>query len=199
MVIFFLFIDLHSDTIVLKDDQTFEADVTGFDSYYLTIKLPDNRETSISWNEIKRINHTTTSKNWMEDIYITKDDAKVTTLVAPLVPDVSLRKAAFSGFFIHGAGHFYAKDQNTGFALLSAEIVSLILMGVSFSEMVSGNEKEQSYNVTQTIFYAGLVVFGGTWLYDMIFSQGAVKRYNQENKDKFLIKEDKNHENSTGQ
>ncbi|HPD19544.1 MAG TPA: hypothetical protein PLF61_07765 [Candidatus Goldiibacteriota bacterium] len=199
MAMFFLFIDLHSDTIVLKDDQTFEADVIGFDSYYVTLRLLNNIEVSIPWNEIRRINHTTTSKNWMEDVYITNDDAKVTTLVSPLSTGVALQKAAFPGFFIHGAGHFYAKDQNTGFTLLSAEILSLILMAVSFSEIVSGDEKNQSYNVQHAIFYSGLVVFGGTWLYDMIFSQGAVKRYNQENEDKFLIKDDKNYENSTGQ
>ncbi len=199
LTMFFLFINIYSDTIVLKDEQTFKADVVGFDSYYLTLRLPDNQEISIPWNEIKHIKHTTTAKNWMEDIYITSDDVTVSTLVTPLSADIAFQKSIFPGLIIHGAGHFYAKDQNTGFMLLSMEIVSVLLMTISFSEMLSPVEKDQSFNVTKIIFYSGLTVFGGTWLYDLIFSSGAVQKYNQENQDKFLIKENKNNENSAGQ
>ena len=197
--LFFLFINIYSDTIILKDEQTFEADVISFDSYYLIIKLPDNQEISIPWNEVKHIKHTTTAKNWMEDIYITSDDVTVSTLVAPLSTDIAFQKSIFPGLIIHGAGHFYAKDQDTGFMLLSMEIVSVLLMTISFSEIISPVEKDQSFNVTKVIFYSGLAVFGGSWLYDLIFSSGAVQRYNQENQDKFLIKENKNNENSVRQ
>ncbi len=198
-MMFFLFFHAYSDTVVLKDDQIFEADVLSFDSYYVVLKLQNNQEISLPWNEIKHIKHTTTPKNWMEDVYITSDDIEVSTLVSPLSTDIAFQKAIFPGLLIHGSGHFYARDQNTGYMLLSAEIVSLILMTISFSEIISPVTKDQSFNVTKVIFYSGLTVFGGTWLYDLIFSSGAVKGYNQENKDKFLIKENKGNENSTGQ
>ncbi|MCX8094236.1 MAG: hypothetical protein N3E50_08750 [Candidatus Goldbacteria bacterium] len=198
-IIFFLFINIYSDTIILKDDQIFEADVLSFDSYYLVLKLQNNQEISIPWDEIKQIKHTTTSKNWMEDVYITPDDVEVTTLVAPLSTEIAFKKALFPGLLIHGSGHFYAKDYNTGYMLLSAEIVSLVLMSISFFEIISPVEKDQSFNVTKIIFFSGAAIFGGTWLYDLIFSSRAVEKYNQENKDKFLIKEDKKNENSTGQ
>jgi hypothetical protein len=198
LIIFFLFIKIYSDTIVLKDDQIFEADISGFDSYYLVLKLQNNQEISIPWNEVKYIKHTTTPKNWMEDVYITSDDTEVTTLVTPLLTDIAFQRAIFPGLLIHGSGHFYAKDQNTGYILLSAEIVSLLLMTISVSEIISPVEKDQSFNVTQVIFYTGLTVFGGTWLYDLIFSSGAVQKYNQENKDKFLLKGN-NNENSIRQ
>lgn len=187
LVVFFLFINIYSDTVVLKDDQIFEADVLSFDSYYLVLKLHNNQEISIPWNEIKYIKHTTTTKNWMEDIYITSDDIEVSTLVTPLLTNISLHKAIFPGFFIHGSGHFYAKDQKTGYMLLSMEIVSLILMSMSFSEIISPLKKDQSFIMTNVIFYSSLAIFFGTWLYDLIFSSQAVQRYNQENQDKFLI------------
>jgi|YelNatPaOPRAMG01_1025707.scaffolds.fasta_scaffold13066_7 hypothetical protein len=197
-VLFFLFFNVYSDTIILKDDQIFEADVKSFDSYYLVLKIQDNQEISIPWNEIKHIKHTTTAKNWMEDVYITSDDVEVTTLVTPLSNDIAFQRSLFPGLLIHGSGHFYAKDQNTGFTLLSAEIVSFILMTISFSEIISPVEKDQSFNMSKIIFYTGAAVFGGTWLYDLIFSGEAVKKYNQENNDKYIIRGD-NNENSVRQ
>lgn len=199
IAVFFLFFNLYSDTIVLKDDQIFDADVLSFDAYYLVLKLNNNQEISIPWNEIKHIKHTTTSKNWMEDIYITPDNVEVSTLVAPLLTDISLQRAIFPGLLIHGSGHFYAKDVNTGYTLLSMEIVSLVLMTISFSEIISPVEKDQSFNVSKIIFFSGITIFGGTWLYDLIFSPDAVHRHNQENQDKFLLKENKNNESSIRQ
>ncbi len=186
-IIFFTY--AHADIIILKDEQKFEADVLNFDTYYLNLKLLNGREISVPWVEVRNIKHTTTVSNWLEETYLTGDDVEVKTLVVPLLKETAFYKALFPGIIFRGAGHFYAKDSNTGFSLLSAEIVSTIIMALSINELLTPVKEGQTYNVSQIVFYSGLSLFIGSWLYDIIFSPFAVDKFN--NKNQFLIEEDK--------
>lgn len=170
-----------ADTITLKDGQEFEADVADFDSYYLYLVIPGRDGISVPWPEVKSIRHTTTQENWIENNYITADETEVKTVAAPLSASLAMQKALFPGVAMRGAGHFYAKDTNMGMSLLSAEIVSLIMMGLSVSEMLQPQEGSQATVVSQAVFFSGLAIFGGSWLYDIIFSPAAVERLNKEN------------------
>jgi hypothetical protein len=185
-----------ADTITLKDEQQFEADVASFDDFYLSVTLTTGREASIPWNEVKSIKHTTTGSSWLEETHITPDDAEVGTLVVPLSKDAALMKSLFPGFAARGSGHFYAKDTNAGMSLLSAEIVSLIMMGLSVSELIQPQEGSQATVVSRVVFFTGLGIFTGSWLYDVIFSGGAVEKYNSEHT--FLIQENNGNAGSSG-
>jgi len=189
-ILFFLFSNIFADIIILKDEQKFEADVLNFDEYYLNVKLKNNKEISIPWNEVSFIKHTTTPSSWLEETHMSSDDVDVKTLVVPLSPDTAFYKSLFPGIVWHGAGHFYAKDSNTGFSLLSAEIVSLAIITMSVNELLTPIKEGQTYNVSRIVFYTGLTLFTGSWLYDIIFSRGAVEKFNRENK--FLAEEEHN-------
>lgn len=174
-----------ADIIVLKDDQQFQAEVKNFDSFYLNVELSGGTPVSIPWNEVRMINHTTTASSWLEETHITKDDNEVNTLVVPLDENRGLEKALFPGLIMHGAGQFYAKDQNMGMSLLSAEIVSVIVMGISLNEVLGPNEQDDSLKVSKIVFYSGLTMFVAAWLWDIFTVRSAVSDYNSSHK--FLI------------
>lgn len=180
--LFIFSVSLTADIITLKDGQEFQADVAGFDSFYLSVTLTAGQEVSIPWAEVRTIKHTTTGSSWLEETYMTPGDADVATFVVPLSKDIALQKSLFPGIGMHGAGHFYAKDTNMGMSLLSAEVVSLIMMGLSVSEIIKPEEGSQATDVSRIVFYTGFTIFGGSWLYDIIFSGAAVERFNSENK-----------------
>ncbi len=183
MLLFFsavlLFSPVSGDYIVLKDEQKFEADVTGFDSYYLMVKLANNKTISIPWNEVRLVKHTTTASSWLEETYMNNDDVEITSYISPLSESEAFQKAVFPGFIMHGSGHFYGKDQNMGFSLMSAEIVSLIIMGISLNEIITPVD-DQSNMVSQVVFYTGLGMFSVSWLWDMIFAPSAAAKFNSE-------------------
>lgn len=176
---------LFADTVILKDEQRFEADVISFDSYYLTVQLPNGVQTNIPWGEVRYIKHTTTASSWLEEEYMSSDDAEVTSLITPLYKDDAFQKAIFPGLVLHGAGHFYGKDQNTGLSLMSAEIVSLIIMGMSVQQFFAPAEPGYDYGVTKAVFISGVTIFTLSWLWDIIFAPQAVEKFNSEHE--FLI------------
>jgi hypothetical protein len=176
-----------ADQIVLKDDQKFEADVKSFDSYYVLLELPNRRQVSIPWSEVRLVKHTTTASSWLEETYMNNDDVEVTSMIVPLNEGEAFQKAIFPGLIMHGSGHFYAKEQNAGFSLLSAEILSLVMMGISVNELLTPVAQDQSFNVSRAVFFTGLTMFVGSWLWDIAFSPKAVADYNERNK--FLMNE----------
>jgi|GEM_PF-1056589 hypothetical protein len=186
---FLLCAPVFADLIVLKDDQQFSADVKNFDAYYLNVLLSSGTPLAIPWNEVRLIKHTTTGSSWLEETYITKEDAEVNSLVVPLDENTGLQKAFFPGFIMHGAGQFYAKNQNMGMSLLSAEIVSVIIMGISLNEVLGPNDQGDSLNVSRIVFFSGLTMFAASWLWDVFTAKCAVSDYNSSHK--FLIDEAK--------
>ncbi len=180
-------VPIFADTIILKDDQQFSAEVKSFDSYFLNVQMPTGRLLAIPWIEVRLIKHTTTASSWLEETYINKEDAEVNTLVVPLNEDEGLQKALFPGLIMHGAGQFYAKNQNMGMSLLSAEIVSVIIMGISLNEVLGPNDQGDSLNVSRIVFFTGLTMFAASWLWDIFTVKGTAADYNSTHK--FLIDE----------
>ena len=185
---------IFADIIILKDDQQFTAEVKSFDRYFLNIQLTSGKPVAIPWNEVRLIKHTTTASSWLEETYINKEDAEVNTLVVPLNEDEGLQKAFFPGFIMHGAGQFYAKNQNMGMSLLSAEIVSVIITGISLNEVLGPNDQGDSLNVSRIVFFTGLTMFAASWLWDIFTVKGTVSDYNSTHK--FLIDEAKDEASS---
>jgi len=179
VIVLILTVLLKADTIILKDEQKFEADVQTFDSYYLVVKLQNGKTLSLPWGEVRYIKHTTTASSWLEETYMNNDDVDVTSMVIPLSPQTAFDRALFPGIVWHGAGHFYAKNNNTGLSLLSAEIVSAFFMIISANEMLSPEVPNQPKAMSKIVFFTGLGFFSGSWLYDLIFAGGAAENYNQ--------------------
>jgi len=155
----------------------------------------DKNIISIPWSEVSSIKHTTTASSWLEETHITQNDVDVNTLVIPLSQDTAFSKSVFPGFLIHGAGSFYAKDKNTGMSLLSSEIAGLVLIAISGVQMLQPYDPSQNYSITYSMGGAGLALFFGSWLWDMIFCRGETEKYDSEHK--FLINGG-NNENSAG-
>lgn len=94
-------------------------------------------------------------------------------------PNVAFFYAFGPGFFVHGAGHFYADEKKTGWILVAGEIVSLGVLTfsglVGFAESMGGAPPTGSEKLALT----GSIIFVGTWVYDLIGAPIAVKRKNQ--------------------
>lgn len=138
-----------------------------------------NRETYVSrkhWQNI-RLHHSFNSffAQQMQDTMRTKttDSLKLKN------PNVAFFYAFVPGFFVHGAGHFYADEKKTGWILVAGEVVSLGVLTfsgfVGFAESMSGSPPTGSEMLALT----GSIVFIGTWVYDLIGAPIAVKRNNQ--------------------
>jgi len=73
------------------------------------------------------------------------------------------------GFFVHGLGHFYAGDDNTGAILLSREGLNIIpligIAGAGIAESGGGDRNEPMY-VTCWVAFIGLFV--GLYMYDVL-------------------------------
>ena len=188
---------MSADVITLKDEQVFEGDVKSFDSYYVIIELPNGVEASIPWDEVRQIKHTTTAGSWLEQEYMSKEEVEVKTLVAPLSPDTARLKALYPGFITRGAGHFYAKKTDTGMSLLSAEVLSVILMAINAPQLFVPETNQNSGAIAKAVFYTGAGVFVLSWLYDIIFSGFAVEEFNRDNT--FLIQKEGQNEAGTGE
>lgn len=186
-----------ADIITLKDEQVFEGDVKSFDSYYVTILLPNGIEASIPWEEVRSIKHTTTPGSWLEQEYMTKEDVEVKTLVAPLSPDTARLKALYPGFITRGAGHFYAKDSNTGMSLLSIGVMSALLMAINVPQLMVPETEENSGTIARAIFYTGAGVFVLSWIYDIIFSGFSAEDFNRNNT--FLLQQEGEREAGAGE
>ncbi len=186
-----------ADIITLKDEQVFEGDVKSFDSYYVIIELPNGVEASIPWEEVRQIKHTTTPGSWLEQEYMSKEEVEVKTLVAPLSPDTARLKALYPGFITRGAGHFYAKDSDTGMSLLSAGVLSVILMAINAPQLLAPETEQNSGTIAKAVFYTGAGVFLFSWLYDVVFSGFAVENFNRDNT--FLIQQEGKNEAGTGE
>ena len=93
-------------------------------------------------------------------------------------PNVAVFYALVPGFFVHGAGHFYACKSGTGLALLGVEmlsIASLYLYGLA--GMPNGSRDNFTGQAVFLSMSAGL--FLGSWYYDITKAPQAVKEYNE--------------------
>ena len=93
-------------------------------------------------------------------------------------PNEALFYAIVPGFVVHGAGHFYAGETKTGIALLATELVSFgfYVVGVleGLGETESGEDHSGAY------FATAVVLFMGSWGFDIFRAPMMVMKQNQE-------------------
>jgi hypothetical protein len=138
-----------------------------------------NQETYISrkhWENL-RLHHSRNSFFAQQ----TEDTTKTRTTESLKLkdPNVAFFYAAVPGFFVHGAGHFYADEKKTGWILVGGEVVSLGVLTfaglVGFAEAMGGEGSTSPDMLALT----GTLIFIGTWVYDLIGAPIAVKKNNQ--------------------
>jgi hypothetical protein len=98
--------------------------------------------------------------------------------------------AFFPGILIHGFGSFYAQDPLMGTSLLTGEVISLI--GVTFGAIIHSNPSNYTgtflgpssgtvkNNGANMMLYGGLL-FGITWVVDMVHAPIAARSYDERN------------------
>jgi hypothetical protein len=92
-------------------------------------------------------------------------------------PNTAAFYALVPGFFVHGAGHFYAGRSKTGALLFGIEMLSgLSLYLFALSNLPNG-EPDDTRRAAYVSVAAGL--FLGSWYYDIMKSPHAVKEYNE--------------------
>jgi hypothetical protein len=85
------------------------------------------------------------------------------------------------GFVIHGLGHAYAGDGVTFGVLLGCEVVGGYYLIDAFKRALDENSTDELSN-TETALRASaiIVLFFGSWAYDIMFAPGAVEKHNEE-------------------
>ena len=92
-------------------------------------------------------------------------------------PNKAIFYAFIPGILIHGSGHFYAGKTKTGFWLLGAEVVGAYLVFTAALAELPGGE----YDPDDELWgFAGLLLFVGSWVYDVVKSPIVVKKQNKE-------------------
>ncbi len=90
-------------------------------------------------------------------------------------PYMAVFYSVIPGTVLHGAGHVYAGKIGTGLALFGAELAGLGLMSAG---AIAGFGEEESSDRGETAGFVGLVLFFGSWVYDLIESPVAVNKRN---------------------
>lgn len=117
---------------------------------------------------------------------ILKEDIK---FVSAKSPNTALFSSLFPGCFIHGWGHKYAGDYLTYTILGLAEGTGIILYFISPFAGLSYTEEQSMTSEARiiTMRNAGLILFFGSWVYDIIFSPSAANEYNKNIKKEYNL------------
>ncbi len=82
--------------------------------------------------------------------------------------------ALVPGFFVHGLGHFYARDPVRGVILLGAQAGSVLwFFSETFVGMIEGDKEGSA-----TGQIAAVSLYFGTWFYDFVHAGKAAENYN---------------------
>jgi hypothetical protein len=87
--------------------------------------------------------------------------------------------AIIPDIMVHGSGHFYAGKTKTGFLLLGTEVAGTGLVFLAGLAGFAEAEGGESYIDPELWGFAGLLLFVGSWVYDVVMSPIAVKKDNQ--------------------
>ncbi|NIN00599.1 MAG: hypothetical protein GTO24_21690 [candidate division Zixibacteria bacterium] len=91
-------------------------------------------------------------------------------------PYMAVFYSFFPGVLVHGSGHFYAGKAGIGSALLGFEAAGALLLYFGSLSAFQGSSHQ---NDTDAMGYMGLVLFAGSWVYDLVDSPIVVVRQNK--------------------
>jgi hypothetical protein len=99
--------------------------------------------------------------------------------------------ALFPGFLFHGLGHFYAEDLLTGFVLLGVEVISLPMVWALFDYGPYENTEDDESAYRATLIFTGVLAFFGSWIYDFVHADAAVRSNNRKIRAEISIPENR--------
>lgn len=96
-------------------------------------------------------------------------------------PYTAVFLSVIPGILVHGSGHFYAGKTKIGYWLLGAEAAGI---GIMFLGAMGGYAASESGDTgagenADFLALAGLLLFVGSWVYDVVDSPIAVQKHNQ--------------------
>jgi hypothetical protein len=94
-------------------------------------------------------------------------------------PKMAVFYAIIPGVVVHGSGHFYAGRTKTGLLLLETEVAGTGLVFLAGLAGFAESEGGESSIDPELWGFAGLLLFVGSWVYDVVMSPIAVKKENQ--------------------
>lgn len=96
-------------------------------------------------------------------------------------PNKAILYAIFPGVFAHGAGHFYGGDSKTGTILLCTETFGFIVLFGFFGRAIEELSGDAAAFMKDPYIRGGMgiVLFFGSWYYDIFHSPQAAKDYNE--------------------
>jgi hypothetical protein len=94
-------------------------------------------------------------------------------------PNTALYYALVPGFFVHGAGHFYAGKSRTALALFGVEMLGL---GFLYLGGLAGLPDGSTDNFTRQAVFLSIAagLFLGSWYYDVMNAPQAAREHNKE-------------------
>jgi len=95
-------------------------------------------------------------------------------------PNTALYYALVPGFFVHGAGHFYAGKSGTAITLFGIEILSVVFFtGYALASLPSENETDDNFARQFAYLSIGIGMFLGSWYYDIVNAPQAAREHNK--------------------
>lgn len=115
-------------------------------------------------------------------------------VLEPKDPIIATVAAIGPGLLVHGFGHFYAEDYQTGIMLFGLELLSFIPITIGWLQIsnpasfgaIAGNEDEVRRGGAIAMS-AGLLLFIGTWFADIMQAGNAAIQYNKRNNLEFRM------------
>ncbi len=170
-----------NDRITLKDGQSAEGKVAGYDAYFLQFTLGNGSKVDVPMKEIAQIEPGDfTGDTAMISQYLSRDAAPVTVHIQPKIPSQALSKAFFPGFFIHGYGHKTAGDNEMFMALAGAELFGVLVGGFGAIRQIDPAASKQDKDFSIYLLAGGGAFFGLSWLFDIALASHSARKFNQE-------------------
>jgi hypothetical protein len=92
-------------------------------------------------------------------------------------PNMAVFYAIVPGILVHGTGYFYAGKTKTGLLLLETEVAGGVFMFMALASAFRAPGQHQLE--ADLMAWTGAILFGGSWVYDVIGSSIAVKMENR--------------------
>lgn len=153
------------------------------------LSLKNSNQNSFGANGLQAIGETNPIFFIQEDNLLGYDSSQKDARLSPFdqkrlkSPTKAFIIAAIPGFFVHGLGHFYAKKPKTGKILLGIEGAAVLLTTYGWIGAYSfswfDEEAKEKRKIGKVLFYSGITLFAGSWVYDMIAAPSQAKTHNK--------------------
>ncbi len=169
------------DRIVLKDGQSMQGRIKGYDAFFLDVEAKGSGAAfHLPWREVAEVAPAEfTGDTAMIRQYLSPDMVKVESSIQARDPYEAVSKSFWPGFLIHGYGHKVAGDQDTFLSLAGAEIFGALVAGFGAAKLADAGVAQGDKDTAQYLVYGGGAMFVLSWAWDVLGSARAARKYNE--------------------